>query len=471
MKKLILIVMGISFFLSACGSVFPEPTSTPQPSYTPKPTRTSSPTSSLTASAVPTRTLTLLPPLSTFVPTFDVSKIITVTPAEKAVCPSAQPSENQNFDFVTYSFLTSRDETEKSTLAFLNTYGPEPLLNHLRANQNTEGENFSYVDMTNDQIPELTITLTNFYVFGCEKGNFVTLLFIERSAFNRPSIITITDNTKNGIPELAMRTHTWSQGGHAYEVYEWDGNQFRKLNKEEIWAEVDGKIFFKDIDRDQVNELILDSGVPTWETYYSGLPWRNERTIYEWDGQYYVPSKYEFDPPEFRFQAVQDGDLATKQLEFDKALRLYEEAIFNKYLKEYSPEIRKNLQQKWETQWNPATPAPTPYPSDITEYPRLAAYTYYRIMLLDIMKGDKAGATTIFDTLQEKFPADNPGHTYVEMAKVFMTEYQTTQNMTNACGQAIQYAVDHPKLLVPLGSDYHGWQSHEYKPEDVCPFR
>ena len=36
---------------------------------------------------------------------------------------------------------------------------------------------------------------------------------------------------------------------------------------------------------------------------------------------------------------------------------------------------------------------------------------------------------------------------------------------------AIQYATKHPEILVPLGSDYHGAQSHTYAAADVCPFR
>jgi hypothetical protein len=43
--------------------------------------------------------------------------------------------------------------------------------------------------------------------------------------------------------------------------------------------------------------------------------------------------------------------------------------------------------------------------------------------------------------------------------------------MYDGCAAAIQYAVEHPEILIPLGSDYHGWQSHIYEPADVCPFR
>jgi hypothetical protein len=46
-----------------------------------------------------------------------------------------------------------------------------------------------------------------------------------------------------------------------------------------------------------------------------------------------------------------------------------------------------------------------------------------------------------------------------------------THKMYDGCAAAIQYAAEHPEILVPLGSDYHGAQAKIYKPEDVCPFR
>jgi hypothetical protein len=45
-----------------------------------------------------------------------------------------------------------------------------------------------------------------------------------------------------------------------------------------------------------------------------------------------------------------------------------------------------------------------------------------------------------------------------------------THEMHNGCAAAIQYAAEHPEILIPLGSDYHGAQSHIYVLADVCPF-
>ncbi len=117
-----------------------------------------------------------------------------------------------------------------------------------------------------------------------------------------------------------------------------------------------------------------------------------------------------------------------------------------------------------------ATPSAVPA-EDITEYPRLAAYAYYRIMLLHFAQGQESEAATTYQTLQETFGNDPYAHPYVEMASAFWEAYQSTHKMYDGCAAAIQYVVEHPEILIPLGSDYHGAQSHIYVPADVCPFR
>jgi hypothetical protein len=413
-----------------------------------------------------------------------VSSIVTVTPAEKAVCPVAQPAENLDFDFLDLSYekQENRANAESNTLNFLNTYGAEPLILYLLQNGYTEDHSFIFKDITNDTIPEFSIRLVAFYVFGCKNGKYEKTFELPPDGYLRPpGIYAVKDNNRNGIPEMTLLTGVWSQGGHAYQIYEWNGEKFYNLilseyegypDEGEIWVEATGEIHYEDIDHDLLNELILDSGIPVWETYISGFPWRNKRTYYEWNGRNYIPAYHTFTSPEFRFQAIQDADLATKQSEFDKALSLYQDAIFRDKLADYSPEIHRNLQEQWMIKIpHLDSPTPTPYPNDPTEYPQLAAYAYYRIMLLHFARGYESDAMIVFNTLQQKFPKVNPGYPYVEMASTFMKEYQSTHSMTIACGVAIQYAAKNPEILIPLGSDFHGWQSHIYKPEDVCPFR
>jgi hypothetical protein len=87
------------------------------------------------------------------------------------------------------------------------------------------------------------------------------------------------------------------------------------------------------------------------------------------------------------------------------------------------------------------------------------------------VQNHETNAITVYNTLQEKFGNNQYGRPYVEMATTFWNAYQSTHKMYDGCAAAIQYAAEHPDILTPLGSDYHGAQSHIYKPEDVCPFR
>lgn len=77
----------------------------------------------------------------------------------------------------------------------------------------------------------------------------------------------------------------------------------------------------------------------------------------------------------------------------------------------------------------------------------------------------------VYDTLQEKYPAGQPGYEFAAMAKDFWQEYQTSQNIGQACRKAIDYAAAHPEILGYLGDYYHGSQSKIYQPEDVCPVK
>lgn len=178
-----------------------------------------------------------------------------------------------------------------------------------------------------------------------------------------------------------------------------------------------------------------------------------------------------YSDPVFRFQAIQDADIESLKNNFNRALQLYDEAIGNKNLGWWSPERNKfETEQSYTalSSENIISTQPSPDPS---EYPRLAAYAYYRIMLLHFMQGNESEATATYSTLQQTFGNDPYARPYVEMATAFWDAYQSMHKMYDGCAAAIQYAVEHPEILIPLGSDYHGAQAKIYKPEDVCPFR
>jgi hypothetical protein len=449
--------------------------STQGPSSTPKPTDTWQPT------------LTILPTTEPSVlPNSDLQIIVTATLAPKADCPRVSSTPDPNLGFPDYSYQTVVADLQ----AFLNQYGAQALYKAAKAiNFNHDprlAKDLSDTilqDLTNDEEPEIAIRPTSFFIFGCRAGQYIKLFELKPDGYDHaPNIVTIQDTNHNGIPELTMFLREMSQGGHSFGIFEWNGEKFTSLialnqpfdfDYGSIWVEATGKIHYEDVDHDLMQELIVDSGIPIWETYVSNLPWRNERSIYKWNGTIYTVVHRAFDPPEFRFQAIQDGDLAVSQQEYAKAMDLYQQAIFKSELKDYSPEIRQNLQENWYGQnvTNKLVTS-TPVPPDPTEYPHLAAYAYYRMVILHAFLGEMDAAQVKYVTLQEKFPTNSPGHAYAEMASAFWDTYRVAGRMVDACDAAIHYAAEHPEILTPLGSDYHGEQSYKYVPGDMlCPFK
>jgi hypothetical protein len=248
-------------------------------------------------------------------------------------------------------------------------------------------------------------------------------------------------------------------------VYEWDGNSFTELLGIRDFGESTYEI--QDIDENGTYEIILFRGRPPFWNRLAEFPWRYYTSIYSWNGSSYVISSRKFTSLEYLFQAIQDADRYVLSGEYDQALTLYQDTIFNNKLDWWSID-RKNYEADILLGNSKSPVMPN---KDLTEYPRLAAYAYYRIMLIHLVQGNESEASTTYNTLQQTFGSNQYGHPYVEMATAFWEAYQSTHKMYDGCAAAIQYAAEHPEILTPLGSDYHGAQSHTYVPADVCPFR
>ncbi|HSB01343.1 MAG TPA: VCBS repeat-containing protein [Anaerolineales bacterium] len=341
-------------------------------------------------------------------------------------------------------------------------------------------------DLTGDGVSEVVLRgLVRYDILSCKDGKYQNLFQFFTYDFSI-DLGDIFDLNKDGIPEIIF--YSFSRYGYAnIYIIEWDGIKFRSLIDagtdewtgaviDSIPATTDHKLV--DTNGDGLKEIVvvydtkeMCCGFGGFD-FYNGAPARKQTTILGWNGQNYVDLKQEnYAPPQYRFQAIQDGDWHTRYGNYAKALSLYREAIFNDQLEWWSPEREVYEVRTYESQFD-STPAV--YPTailDNTEYPRLAAYAYYRIMPLHIVQAHGSDANTVYKTLQQKFGNDPYGRPYVEMATTFWEAYQSAHKMYDGCAAAIQYAVEHSEILIPLGSDYHGSQSHIYVPADVCPFR
>ena len=466
MSRSLWVLIIISILVSACAPatqstlapIIDNATSTP--SQTPTVTRTALPSATLTASITP------LPTISTFTPTFDASTIVTVTPAPKAECQKEDSSVKLNF-----KLDQGATDAIQNILEYLNKGGSiKTILNALPSSYYPDWIRFE--DLTGDGIPELIYIQYSdfinggFYIFTCSNGKYT--LFKNESVNWGFSFYGKYDMNLNGMPELVIISQGCSGTGcYRHYIIEWNGSTYVNLAPDAaLESVVDGKI--TDINNDGVLELALRTApLP----FYVDQPWREELHIFSWDGKTFAPQPVIGYQPKYRFQAIQDADLDAALGSYDTALNLYKQIIFNESLQWWSRERQVYENALVEAPWtHEATPSVKPL-EDKTEYSRLAAYAYYRIALIHLAQNHESDAATVYNILQEKFGNDQYGRPYVEMATTFWEAYQSTHKMYDGCAAAIQYAAEHPDILTPLGSDYHGAQSHQYKPEDVCPFR
>lgn len=460
MKKLLSLLFTLGLTLSACG--------TAQTQVAPL-AQTSTPTLTPTITQTPTATITPLPTIPTFTPTFDVRTIVTVMPAEKAECLKENSQNDLSIEFATFP----------SGKKYIGHPTVEVILRSLNSGTSTKklttelekiGSEFTFQDVTDDGVSDLVIVsglvsqIIN--ILYCDKGKYK--LFPKNDIESEPLVndnvqFMIRDLNQNGTPDIISVGH--GNTGLEINVIEWNGEIFNNLTDLGAWMPGAGMNDFRfvDLDRNNVPEIVLEGKPNEW--YYPGEPLRGKIDVYQWNGEEFLPLRG-YSPPEYRFQAIQDGDRFTNQGNFTQARLSYEEAIQSSSLNWWSKE---RFETNRDAILNSSTP-PVLIPGP-AEYPSLASYAYYRIILLQLVQGQESEAASTYQTLQQTFGSDSYGSPYVEMATVFWDAYQSTHKMYDGCASAIQYAVEHPELLTPLGSDYHGSQSHKYVPADVCPFR
>jgi hypothetical protein len=424
-------------------------------------------------------------------PSPTLTKDLSPTPTEAyGHCPEYSSADAPFPEFLFSDNPQLPEQQESDVLSYLHRYGPDPLIEALE--QEGDSDLFVYQDFTNDGVPELGLTIPISIggvvsIYSCQDGAYRILYnrFFDFPAANPCYMVLIHDGNRNAYPEITFLVGVASQGSHTYQMIEWDGtgivDRLRMAITEYpywstavdfVWVHATGGVGYEDIDADGIDEFVVNTGFPVWETYYSGLPFQNVIRYHTWDGSRYSFDRQFYGPPEFRFQAVQDGDRLTEAEEYDLALDMYRQAVSNEALEWWTEERHKFLQEIWMSD----EPTPNPPSPDPDEYPNLAAYARYRMMIAYLLQGDLDTAQSEFIALKGQFPEGKIGHAYFEMADALWREIQTTNDLRSACEKPIEYAMNHPvEILAYLGNGeyakaYYGHQSIVYSWNNVCPF-
>jgi hypothetical protein len=191
---------------------------------------------------------------------------------------------------------------------------------------------------------------------------------------------------------------------------------------------------------------------------------RGRTDIWSWDGQRYS-LKTQLDPAIYRFHVLQDTDDAALVGDFELAMSLYLQVIFDDELRGWGTDLLK-----------------TQITEPVEERYRLNAYAAFRIMVLHILWGNEAEAEKDLETMLEYYPEGDEQYPFTEMGAIFLEAYQSSGQMDYACEkvsafaesavyQSLQTAMSEVPLLSMLGSSYYGWYNRDYTPEDICPFQ
>ena len=394
---------------------------------------------------------------------------------------------------VRYKLPEDRRDYQQSIEDFLNAGGsPE----QLKAFFTT-----TIQDLTNDGLPDVLLYSDagnlvrdpSIYVFTCVNGKYQEKLGIDSPTKRfgigtfQIGVMAIKDNNKNGVPEIFIKDiGCFSFRCGALYVAEWDGNEFKGLIKQKSLYGNDTVDFsemgepsdqyLKDMDNDGMAELVWTGGVtPDWNgDHWAFYPQRLETHILKWDGKNYTAQPVEYSAPEYRFQAVQDGDGFALEGKYEQALTSYQLAIKSEGLGWWTEARKDSIIAPHGfgpcAKADPPCPAPVPNPN---ERPVLSAYAAYRIMLVYLLTGKPNEAKNAYQSLLATYSSTGSSYPLTEMATAFWNEYQSSQNMGNACAKAVAYISGRNDILQIISGAQSGLQNVNYvkNPDATCPFK
>jgi hypothetical protein len=452
-------------------------TATPTATYQMRPTFTTEPSATL----VPPTTSPASSPDSAQTPTPTLGAPECPPPSEDAPAVSLPPANAEGFPSEVlldnfHAYLNAGGDAQSlqaliPTFEFIfhdETYSSDGLLVE--------------TDVTGDAVAEIVVGLMLstknwdysdgfLKVYSCSEGAYqeIRSTFIGSPLYAEvDGLRAVMDMNGDDLPEIVTSwIDNFGAHGHFTRLFfidTWNGETFVPLVEHRNFYDAtmtasyatvyngDGEIL--DVNEDGIYELVLNNGIAG---YYGG-PQRKRKDIFSWDGHMFTLSRWEYEAPTYRFQAVRDGDDATLFGDFDRALAAYQQAIFDEEL------------FGWRSGYFLDLVAPTPPVPDPDERPRLEAYSRYRILLLHAARGYINEVQIVYETLQEKFASHEVGGPYAELAANFWETFQQNGDMAQSCEAAVAYAnTQEFELLGYLRSAY-GDESFEYDLEDLCPF-
>jgi len=315
-----------------------------------------------------------------------------------------------------------------------------------------EGYIRSDTDMTGEGRPDIVVAYTGptdlgvLSIFTCSNGEYISRYQIVSEGEAPPNLTWLGDINRNGLNDLVYSALVCDEDEtceYVTQVVTWERERGRFVNLVEGRIVSFGIPNLNDIDNDDVAEIVV--GLDNNGTSATG-PLRTGVNIYDWNGSVYTLSIIQLDPPRYRIQLIHQADRLFGRLQAEQAANLYLQAIDEEADLGY-----------WFNNGEPV----------------VTTYALYRLILTHSFSGDFNARDTVVDALEKTYPIDantNPASlpVYIEMAYAFLSGWEATNNLSNAC-QLVQGVIDSRPDALELLNRY-GSRSPQYTASDLCPF-
>lgn len=403
----LVVVAGI-----ACG----PPTVTPEPSPTDVPT------------AVPPTSAPTEPPVSP-------SPVPQCPPPASPPLP-VQPASFADYPIVIQQYLSAGGDATllADTLEGWGVLGA--LLNADVAGSGTDEVIVVLVDLGAGAV----LPPASLFVFGCRSGA-VDLLAQDVLPDRGINLLGVSDANGDGLHDVVYTAV--SCGAHTcfeqLRILVWGGAGFANLAPDEL--EMPYPTYTISPGRIEARAGGIGS--------VGAEPQQLSTEIWEWDGVAFVMLERIWDPPVYRYHALLGGDRALQDESYAAALAAYEQVINDAALRE------------WGADSGIVAPA--------DERAQLTAFALWRILLVDLLLGDAAGAQAAYDQLQAGYPPASAGHDVAAMAATFWVAYQAEGEVSAGCAAVVADAASGSTVLDFFNGTY-GYANPWWEPADLCPF-
>ena len=452
-----LVVAGLTVaFASACEGGEEEaatatPTGTRTPAVAGTPTRVASPTATATATrtVAPTPTATRVPsPTATAMPT--------------VVAAPPQPSDFADYPAAMASYLTGTGGSP-SCLAELFAAWTMPVVAPEWADESGavdcaagdldgDGEDEYLLRVTNPIVtgvwPDADVLIFDRRVAGYEVA-FQSSATLGPSPPWLPVILRIGDVNGDGKLEASFTAE--SCGAHTCWTYiyilAWDGQQYVDIIDGEVEVPYARDIRFVDVESDGIERLYVAAGQIA---SVGAGPQRNVNFTYAWDGAKYVLAKTEYEPSDWLYFAVVDGDAAYAAGDIEKAIALYRKAIEDTSLVDWHEGVGIGRDRD-----------------------ELIPYARFRLGLAQLARlhgGAQASAQEVVNSiagLLAEFPESFHARAAWQFAQAYPDGEVSPQALSQGCAAFLAVVEEHRQEF-DAAWDY-GYANPELVPERLCP--